>query len=285
MDEEIGNSINSKENSDLEEIKNSLNSLHSFLQNQHRSDIAQIEEDALSDTENQLEEEISHSDPYSIFNVDSFTQTYDISVKSRTGKEKFNIRQALTGNRKTKSDFYGKINMVYVKLIEKADSLSELIRKLESQVAEIVTAIKRETGRLPRRTDLNPRRQVSAVLLHSGKHLATNTKNNTEIGNYAYADETCKSDSQPILLDDPHLKPSCENEKSTAENNKEKTIDLEIEEDSEIEAEIDRQYATHVDRLVEPIGDQNLNNPIDRRPTLPEPTIERVYRTLPPFSS
>ena len=66
-------------------------------------------------------------------------------MKSRTGKEKFNIRQALTGNRKTKSDFYGKINMVYGKLMERADSLSELIRKLESQVAEITTAIKRET--------------------------------------------------------------------------------------------------------------------------------------------
>jgi len=49
MDEKIGNSINSEDNSDLVEIKNSLNSLHSFLQNQHRSDIAQIENDALSE--------------------------------------------------------------------------------------------------------------------------------------------------------------------------------------------------------------------------------------------
>ncbi|KAG2270964.1 hypothetical protein Bca52824_065519 [Brassica carinata] len=40
MDEEIGNSINSEDNSDLVEIKNSLNSLHSFLQNQQRSDKA-----------------------------------------------------------------------------------------------------------------------------------------------------------------------------------------------------------------------------------------------------
>ena len=85
MDEEIGNSINSKDNSDLEEIKNSLNSLHSFLQNQHRSDIAQIEDDVLSDMENQLEEEASYSDPYFVFNIDSFTQAYDINVKSRIG--------------------------------------------------------------------------------------------------------------------------------------------------------------------------------------------------------
>ncbi|KAF3494544.1 hypothetical protein DY000_02053515 [Brassica cretica] len=189
---------------------------------------------------NQLEEETSYSDPYPVFNIDSFTQAYDIAVKSRTGKEKFNIGQALTGNRKTKSDYYGKINMVYGKLMEKAD-LSDLIRKLESQVAEIATAIKRETGRLPGRTDLNPRRQVSAIMLRSGKHLATNT-NNTEIGSSANADETGESNSQPILLDDPDPKPSGENRKSTAEKNKEKTIDLEVEDDSDIEAEIDRQY-------------------------------------------
>ncbi|KAF2562762.1 hypothetical protein F2Q70_00015859 [Brassica cretica] len=197
--------------------------------------------------ENQLEEEASYSDPYSVFNIVSFTQAYDIDVKSRIGKEKFNIRQALTGNRKAKSDFYGKINMVYGKLMEKAYSLGELIRKLESQVAEIATAIKRETRHLPGRTDLNPRRQVSAVMLRSGKHLATNMKSNTEIGNSANADETGRSDSQPILLDDPDPKSSRENGKSTAEIIKEKTIDLKVEDDSEIEAEIDRQYGTHFD--------------------------------------
>ncbi|KAF2560304.1 hypothetical protein F2Q70_00015441 [Brassica cretica] len=245
----------------LVEIKNSLNSLHSFLQNQHRSDKVQIKNDALSDMKNRLEEETSYSDPYPVFNIDSFTQAYDIAVKSRTGKEKFNIKQALTGNH----------------------SLSELIRKLESQVAEIATAIKRETGRLPGRTDLNPRRQVSVVMLRSGKRLATNTKNNNEIGSSANADETGESNSQPILLDDPDPKPSHENRKSTAKKNKEKTIDLEVEDDSDIEAEIDQQYGNHVDRPVKPVVDHLSDNPIDRHSTQPEPTIERVDRTLPPY--
>ncbi|XP_048611624.1 uncharacterized protein LOC125585936 [Brassica napus] len=120
-------------------------------------------------------------------------------------------------------------------------------------------------------------------MLRSGKRLATNTKDNTEIGNSTNADEIGKSNSQPILLDDPDPKPSSENRKSTAEKNKEKTIDLEVEDDSEIEAEIDRQYGTHVDRPVKPLVDQHSDNPIDRRSTQPEPTIERVYRTLPPF--
>ncbi|KAF3555952.1 hypothetical protein F2Q69_00014687 [Brassica cretica] len=120
-------------------------------------------------------------------------------------------------------------------------------------------------------------------MLHSGKCLATNTKEDTKIDNSANVDEIGKSNSQPILLSDPDPKPSRENRKSTAEKNKEKTIYLEVEDDSEIEAKIDRQYGTHVDRPVKPVVDQHSDNPIDRHSNLPEPTIERVYRTLPPF--
>ncbi|XP_022560075.1 uncharacterized protein LOC111206903 [Brassica napus] len=120
-------------------------------------------------------------------------------------------------------------------------------------------------------------------MLRSGKRPATNTKNNTKIGSSAYADETGESNSQPILLDDPDPKPSRENRKSTAEKIKENTIDLEVEDDSDIEAEIDRQYGNHVDRPVKPVVDQLSDNPIDRHSTQSEPTIERVYRTLPPY--
>ncbi|XP_048591415.1 uncharacterized protein LOC125576101 [Brassica napus] len=283
MDEEIEKTTNPKDNSDLLEIKNSLKSLHSFLQNKHRSDIAQIDENALSDTDDYSDEETNCSDPYSVFHVESFTQAYDTALKSCTGKERFNIRQALTGNRKTKSEFYGKINMVYGELMEKADSLGELIRKLEGQVAEIATAIKRDAGCLPGRTDLNPRRQVSAVMLRSGKNLAADTRNNSDVRKPDDADETGKSNSHPIFLDelDPNL--SQDNRKTTAEKAKEKAIDLELEDDTEIEDEIDRQYGTDVDRPKTPTIDQQLEKPIDRRSTQPEPIIERVYRTLPPF--
>ena len=51
----------------------------------------------------------------------------------------------------------------------------------------------------------------------------------------------------------------------------------------EVEAKIDWQYGTHVDQPVDPVVDQHPNNPVDRRPTRPEPTIERVYRTLPTY--
>ncbi|KAG5411072.1 hypothetical protein IGI04_007391, partial [Brassica rapa subsp. trilocularis] len=47
------------------QIKNSLNSLHSFLQNKHQSDIAQIDDNTLSDTDDYLDEGTNCSDPYS----------------------------------------------------------------------------------------------------------------------------------------------------------------------------------------------------------------------------
>ncbi|KAG5411001.1 hypothetical protein IGI04_007320, partial [Brassica rapa subsp. trilocularis] len=201
---------------------------------------------------------------YSVLHVESFTQAYDTALKSRTGRERFNIRQALTGNRKTKSEFYGKINMVYGELMEKADSLGELIQKLEGQVAEIATAIKRDAGCLPGRTDLKPRRQVSAVMLRSGKNLTADTRNNSAVGKPDDADKTGKSNSHPILLNDLDPNPSQENRKTTAEKAKEKAIDLELEEDMEIEDEIDRQYGTDVDRPKTPTIDRQPEKPIDR---------------------
>ncbi|KAG5393243.1 hypothetical protein IGI04_023206, partial [Brassica rapa subsp. trilocularis] len=212
----------------------------------------QIDDNALSDTDDYSDEGTNCYDPYSVLHVESFTQAYDTALKSRTGRERFNIRQALTGNQKTKSEFYGKINMVYGELMEKADSLGELIRKLEGRVAEIATAIKRDAGCLPGRTILNPRRQVSAVMLLSGKNLAADTRNNSDTG---------KSNSHPILLNDLDPNPSQENQKTTAEKAKEKAIDLELDEDTEIEDEIDRQYGTDVDRPKDLPSIDNLKNP------------------------
>ena len=69
MDEEIEKTTSPKDNSNLIEIKNSLKSLHSFLQNKHRSDIAQIDENTSSDTDDYSDEETNCSDPYSVFHV------------------------------------------------------------------------------------------------------------------------------------------------------------------------------------------------------------------------
>ncbi|KAG5388822.1 hypothetical protein IGI04_030363 [Brassica rapa subsp. trilocularis] len=186
-----------------------------------------IDENALSDTDDYSDEETNCSDPYYVFHVESFTQAYDTALKSH--------------------------------------SLGELIRKLEGQVAEIATAIKRDAGCLPGRTDLNLRRQVSAVMLRSEKNLAADTRNNSDVGKPDDADETGKSNSHPVFLDELDPNPSQDNRKTTTEKAKEKAIDLELEEDTEIEDEIDRQYGTDVDRPKTPTIDQQPEKPIDRR--------------------
>ena len=96
--------------------------------------------------------------------------------------------------------------------MRKFDALGEHIKRLDGQVAENVTAIQRETGHLPGRTDVNPRRQVNVVLLKSGKRLTPNTVENTSTEKPAETEETDESRSRPILLDDldPGSKPSLE---------------------------------------------------------------------------
>ncbi|XP_048630696.1 uncharacterized protein LOC125604316 [Brassica napus] len=121
-------------------------------------------------------------------------------------------------------------------------------------------------------------------MLRSGKNLAADTRNNTNVGKPDNVDKTGKSNSHQILLNDLDPNPSQENRKTTAEKAKEKAIDLELEKDTKIEDEIDRHYGTDVDRPKTPTIDRQPEKPVDRRSTQPEPIIERVYRTLPPFS-
>ena len=85
------------------------------------------------------------------------------------------------------TDLNGKIDNMYSELMRKFEALSEHIKRLYSQVAENATAIKREAGRLPGRTDANLKRQDNAVLLRSGKCLIPST---IEINN---AEKTCCS--------------------------------------------------------------------------------------------
>ena len=88
--------------------------------------------------------------------------------------------------------------------MRKFDTLSEHIKRLDSRVAENETAIKRETWRLPGRTDANLKCQVNVVLLRSGKCLIPSTIeiNNTE--KHVVVEEADENRSRPIILDDPN---------------------------------------------------------------------------------
>ena len=146
--------------SPLVKIKEYLDSLHSALEGQNKFGIYQIDDDTLYELEQRVDfvDNSTLKDRYPIPNPDRFTQNYDATVGARRGREKFILNQAFTGNRKLPTDLNGKIDIIYSELMRKFDALSEHIRRLDGQVAENVTAIKREAGRLPGRTDANPKR-------------------------------------------------------------------------------------------------------------------------------
>ena len=64
-----------------------------------------------------------------------------------------------------------KLDFVYSDLHDKFETLSDHVKKLDSQVAHNAEFVRRDEGFLPGRTETNPRRQVCAVLLRSGKRL------------------------------------------------------------------------------------------------------------------
>lgn len=80
--------------------------------------------------------------------------------------------------------------------------LSEHIKRLESQVAQNVIAIRRKEGFLPSRTDTNPSRQVGAITVRSGKHLTQNVKESITIDEFTEIKKNEKDKSNPIVLDD-----------------------------------------------------------------------------------
>ncbi|KAF2556142.1 hypothetical protein F2Q68_00015249 [Brassica cretica] len=209
-------------------------------------------------------------------NPDNFTQNYDDTVGSRQGIAKSRLNQAFTGNRKLATDLNGKIDIVFSELMRKFDTLGVQIKRLDSQVAENATAIKRETGRLPGRTDVNPKRQVNVVLLRSGKRLIPRAIeiNNTE--ERVVVEEIGESRSRPINLDDPSTEPEIPRERGKP-NTEEEAIELE-EEEGEIEkdAEIDRQERTSVDRQTTVNIYRHSGNNVDRLQTPAEPAIERT---------
>ncbi|KAF3565012.1 hypothetical protein DY000_02016137 [Brassica cretica] len=229
MDVELGRKADPVEESPLLEIEEHLDSPHPALEGQNQFEIYQIDDDTLSELEQQIyfvdRQTLKNNYP----NPDSLTQNYEAIVASRQDRAKSRLNQAFMGNRKLATDLNRKIDLIFSELTRKFDTLSEHIKRLDSQVTENGTAIKRETGHLPGGTDANPKRQVNAVLLRSGKCLIPRAIeiNNTE--KHVVVEETSESRSRPIILDDP----STESEVTRGRerpNTEEEAIDFEEEE-------------------------------------------------------
>ena len=147
MDVERGREVDSIGRPHFAEIKESLDSLHSVLEEQNQFGIYQIDDGVLSDIEQHVDfmDIPTLKNRYPIPETGNFTRNYDAIVGSGQGRGKFRLNQASTGNRKMATYLNGMINIIYSELMRKFDALSEHIKRLDSQVAENATAIKRET--------------------------------------------------------------------------------------------------------------------------------------------
>ncbi|KAF2607118.1 hypothetical protein F2Q68_00043045 [Brassica cretica] len=101
----------------------------------------------------------------------SFTRTYEAGQTHRSKLESM-IGQVLKRLQKMSAVLDERLDSVYSDLHNKFETLSDHVKKLDSQVAHNAGFVRRDEGFLPGKTDTNPRRQVCAVLLRSGKQLS-----------------------------------------------------------------------------------------------------------------
>ena len=135
MDVERETWVDSIDGPHFAEIKESLDSLHSILEEQNQFGIYHIDDDVLSDLEQHADfiDIPTLKDWYPNHDTDSFTRNYDGTDGSRRGRAKFRLNKAITGNRKMTTDLNGKINIIYSELMRKFDALSEHIKRLDSK--------------------------------------------------------------------------------------------------------------------------------------------------------
>ncbi|KAF3597621.1 hypothetical protein DY000_02020663 [Brassica cretica] len=101
----------------------------------------------------------------------SFTRTYK-AEHTHKSKLKSMMGQVLKGHQKMSGVLNEKLDSVYSDLHDKFETLSDRVKKLDSQVAHNAGFVRRDEGFLPGRTDTIPKRQVC---VRSGKRLTPST--------------------------------------------------------------------------------------------------------------
>ncbi|KAF3510680.1 hypothetical protein F2Q69_00005940 [Brassica cretica] len=104
MDVELGRKADPVDESPLLVIEEHLNSPHPALEGHNQFGIYQIDDDTLSELEQQIDFVDSQILKNNYPNPDSFTQNYDATIGSRQGRAKSRLNQAFTGNRKLATD-------------------------------------------------------------------------------------------------------------------------------------------------------------------------------------
>ncbi|KAF3532184.1 hypothetical protein DY000_02039497 [Brassica cretica] len=145
----------------------------------------------------------------------SCTRTYEAGQTHRSKLDSM-IGQVLKRQQKMSAVLDERLDSVYSDLHDKFETLSDHVKKLDCQVAHNAGFVRRDEGFLPGKTDTNPRRQVCAVLLRSGKRLSPSAVEITS------AEKPPEAEKEMINLN-------------------------EEEEESEEDVEIDRQEGNNVD--------------------------------------
>ncbi|KAL0716218.1 hypothetical protein Bca4012_065540 [Brassica carinata] len=137
-------------------------------------------------------------------------------------------------------DFDVKLDSMYAHLHDKFETLNHHVKKLDSQIAHDAGFVRREEGYHLGKTDTNPRRHVSDVLLRSGKQLAPNARAKTSSEGSTETREINKPLQNPVLLYNTRPKLSQNKDRTKNPQETEKVmIDFEDEEKTSEET-IDR---------------------------------------------
>ena len=144
MSEKQGNGV--KPNADIAEIRESSDSLYSLLTDQNESRVFKIEDNNPSNLEGQTKPTyaVDLHDQHTGFSDLSFTRRYDAMNSPYRKKIKSRLNQTFTGNQKIGVNMSEKIDLVHYELRKKIETLNEYIKRIDSQLAKIAIAIKRE---------------------------------------------------------------------------------------------------------------------------------------------
>ncbi|KAF8108369.1 hypothetical protein N665_0110s0011 [Sinapis alba] len=187
------------------------------------------------------------------------------------------------GNREIAYNLDGKLDFIYSEMMEKFEALSDHVKRLDCQVANNAVNLRREKGFRPVRTDINPKSQVNAVTLRSGRHLTQNVKEGITIDEFVGIQHAEKDDSHPILVDTP--------EYSTIIFLETKDTDqaVELEEqnsdlsENEVQSENEESFARHQHSLDRHTQGVNCHpRVLDRHPVIPDPQIYKSSEPVPP---
>ncbi|KAG7548017.1 hypothetical protein ISN44_As12g032250 [Arabidopsis suecica] len=153
------------------EVNAKLDSVHSLLTGKKAVHFA-AEVETIEPEEESEEGVLTFQKTY--LQTSSFQRTYgnttyqNPTAPTPESKMETMLEQILEGHTKLTVEFNGKFDAIYSDLNGKIDTLNTHMKKLDVQVAQTATAVRRQDGVLPGMPDANPKRTCNAILVRDG---------------------------------------------------------------------------------------------------------------------